>query len=110
MSTGPRLAYDGRGNAVVRSREEIEGAVEQLGSYGQGLYAERWAPFVKVWSCDVTTLEDSHRDCPVMGRMTFTSHCKSFQQSKLVHATNAPMYNRMLWHLLSETVVAASSS
>lgn len=35
---------------MVRSREELEGAVEQLGSYGQGLYAERWAPFVKVGS------------------------------------------------------------
>ncbi|CAL8469156.1 g8697 [Coccomyxa elongata] len=47
MLKARRLAYDGRGNAVVRSREELEGAVEQLGSYGQGLYAERWASFVK---------------------------------------------------------------
>ena len=97
MSTGPRLAYDGRGNAVVRSREEIESAVEQLGSYGQGLYAERWAPFVQVCSYDLTTIEDSQADCPVMGSMTYTAHCKSFQQSKLAHAANAPMYNRMLW-------------
>lgn len=50
MCAGARLAYDGRGNAVVQSREELEGAVEQLGGYGQGLYAERWAPFVKVTS------------------------------------------------------------
>ena len=49
-TVGSRLAYDGRGNAVVRSREELEGAVQQLGGYGQGLYAERWAPFTKVAS------------------------------------------------------------
>lgn len=48
MLKARRLAYDGRGNAVVRSLEELEGSVSQLGGYGQGLYAERWAPFVKV--------------------------------------------------------------
>ena len=42
-----RLAYDGRGNAVVRSAAELEGAAARLGGYGHGLYAERWAPFVK---------------------------------------------------------------
>jgi hypothetical protein len=43
-----RLAYDGRGNAVVGSAGELEAAVRQLGGFGQGLYAEKWAPFVKV--------------------------------------------------------------
>ena len=42
-----RLAYDGRGNAVVRSAAELEGAAARLGGYDHGLYAERWAPFVK---------------------------------------------------------------
>lgn len=40
------LAYDGRGNAVVRSAEELEGAVASLGGYEKGLYAEKWVPFV----------------------------------------------------------------
>lgn len=44
----PRLAYDGKGNAVVREERSAAAAVESLGGYGQGLYAERWAPFVKV--------------------------------------------------------------
>lgn len=36
-----RLAYDGRGNAVVRSEADIPAAVESLGGYDKGLYAEK---------------------------------------------------------------------
>ena len=43
-----RLAYDGRGNALVRGPAELEAAAARLGGYEHGLYAERWAPFVKV--------------------------------------------------------------
>ena len=43
-----RLAYDGRGNAVVASADALAAAVEALGGYAHGLYAERWAPFTKV--------------------------------------------------------------
>jgi len=43
-----RLAYDGKGNAVVREVQGAAAAVDSLGGYGQGLYAERWAPYVKV--------------------------------------------------------------
>lgn len=56
-----RLAYDGRGNAVVRSREDIPKAVESLlgaelttttspGNWmniSKALYAEKWATFKK---------------------------------------------------------------
>ncbi len=42
-----RLAYDGRGNAVVASAEAMAAAVEALGGFEHGLYAERWAPFTK---------------------------------------------------------------
>lgn len=31
----------------VASRDELDAAVEQLGGYGTGLYAEKWAPFEK---------------------------------------------------------------
>ncbi|CAM6127870.1 unnamed protein product [Calypogeia fissa] len=41
------LAYDGRGNAVVRSEDDFLRAVSLLGGYERGLYAEKWAPFVK---------------------------------------------------------------
>ena len=43
-----RLAYDGRGNAVVSGAAELEGAVLALGGYEHGLYAERWCPYQKV--------------------------------------------------------------
>ncbi|AMD21260.1 HEL020Cp [Eremothecium sinecaudum] len=39
------LAYDGRGNFVVKSEESIPEALEFLGD--RPLYAEKWAPFVK---------------------------------------------------------------
>lgn len=42
-----RLAYDGRGNFVVGSPEVLPQAVTALGGFEHGLYAERWAPFVK---------------------------------------------------------------
>lgn len=35
------LAYDGRGNAVVKSEEDIAAAVASLGGYEKGLYAEK---------------------------------------------------------------------
>ncbi|KAK6940620.1 ATP-grasp fold, ATP-dependent carboxylate-amine ligase-type [Dillenia turbinata] len=47
MVKSKRLAYDGRGNAVAKSEEEISSAVTALGGYARGLYVERWAPFVK---------------------------------------------------------------
>lgn len=43
-----RGAYDGRGNAVVKDAADIEAAIASLGGVEHGLYAERWAPFVKV--------------------------------------------------------------
>ena len=43
-----RLAYDGRGNYMVPSEEEMAEAVEALGGYESGLYAEAWVPYVKV--------------------------------------------------------------
>ncbi|KAG8742348.1 phosphoribosylaminoimidazole carboxylase ade2 [Ceratobasidium sp. 414] len=39
------LAYDGRGNHVVRSADQAADALKALGD--RPLYAERWAPFVK---------------------------------------------------------------
>ncbi|CAG8603511.1 11403_t:CDS:2 [Acaulospora morrowiae] len=47
MLKSKTLAYDGRGNYVVRSADDIEEALKSLGNYEKPLYAERWAPFVK---------------------------------------------------------------
>ena len=48
MLKSRRFAYDGKGNAVVQSAEGLENAVQQLGGYKHGLYAEKWTVFVKV--------------------------------------------------------------
>ncbi|KZV89999.1 phosphoribosylaminoimidazole carboxylase [Exidia glandulosa HHB12029] len=43
-------AYDGRGNFVLRELRQLDGALAALGATTDGefgLYAERWAPFVK---------------------------------------------------------------
>ncbi|XVF31058.1 hypothetical protein REPUB_Repub16aG0112700 [Reevesia pubescens] len=47
MLKSKRLAYDGRGNAVAKSEEELSSAVAALGGFDRGLYVEKWAPFVK---------------------------------------------------------------
>ena len=49
MLKARRGAYDGKGNAVVKSREGLEEAAAALGGFGGGgsLYAEKWAPFTK---------------------------------------------------------------
>ncbi|KAK3200693.1 hypothetical protein Dsin_024108 [Dipteronia sinensis] len=47
MIKSKRLAYDGRGNAVAKSEEELSSVVTALGGFDRGLYVEKWAPFVK---------------------------------------------------------------
>lgn len=47
MIKSRRLAYDGRGNAVAKSEQELTSAVNALGGCDRGLYVEKWAPFVK---------------------------------------------------------------
>eukprot|EP00882_Tetradesmus_deserticola_P015849 GHRQ01016899.1.p1 GENE.GHRQ01016899.1~~GHRQ01016899.1.p1 ORF type:complete len:662 (+),score=233.45 GHRQ01016899.1:257-2242(+) len=47
MLKSKRLAYDGRGNYVVRTVDDLSAGVSALGGFTQGLYAEKWAPFVK---------------------------------------------------------------
>ena len=49
MGSMRRLAYDGRGNFVVRSEVDMASGVAKLGGFEAGLYAEAWVPFVKVW-------------------------------------------------------------
>lgn len=40
-----KLAYDGRGNAVIERREDIPQAIAALGGLERGLYVESWVPF-----------------------------------------------------------------
>jgi len=53
------LAYDGRGNAVVRSAAEAESAFSSLSRGGAvPLYAERWAEFVSELAVMVARARD----------------------------------------------------
>jgi phosphoribosylaminoimidazole carboxylase len=46
MLKARRLAYDGRGNAAVRSWEEIDAGVDALGGFTpESLFVEQWVPF-----------------------------------------------------------------
>lgn len=40
-------AYDGKGNFVVKDASQAEAGVKALGGGTRGLYAEKWAPFMK---------------------------------------------------------------
>jgi len=46
MLKAKRLAYDGRGNAVAKTSEDLASAAASLGGFEAGLYVEQWAPFV----------------------------------------------------------------
>ncbi|XP_052296597.1 phosphoribosylaminoimidazole carboxylase, chloroplastic-like isoform X4 [Citrus sinensis] len=48
MVKSKSLAYDGRGNAVAKSEEELSSAITALGGFDRSLYIEKWAPFVKL--------------------------------------------------------------
>jgi len=47
MLKSRKLAYDGRGNAVVHTRDDADAAFESLGGYDSELYAEQWCNFSK---------------------------------------------------------------
>uniref|UniRef100_M0ZKC2 phosphoribosylaminoimidazole carboxylase n=1 Tax=Solanum tuberosum TaxID=4113 RepID=M0ZKC2_SOLTU len=63
MIKSRRLAYDGRGNAVAKSEEQLSSAVNALGGYDRGLYVEQWAPFVKELSVIVARGRDNSIAC-----------------------------------------------
>ncbi len=73
-----RLAYDGRGNYVVRSEQDLAAGAEALGGFSHGLYVEKWMPFVKELAVMVVRSRDgrwagalyTNRD---IGQATFCS-------------------------------------
>ncbi|CAI0433965.1 unnamed protein product [Linum tenue] len=76
MIKSRRLAYDGRGNAVAKSEEELSSAVTSLGGFGRGLYVEKWAPFVKELAVIVVRGRDNAIVCyPVVETIHKESIC-----------------------------------
>ncbi len=79
MLKAKRLAYDGKGNAVAKTEEDVAGAFEQLG--GGDLYAEKWAPFVKELAVMVVRSASEVRPYPVV---------ETVQKDNICHTTITP--------------------
>lgn len=82
MLKSKTLAYDGRGNAVVRSAEDLPAAVASLGGYEKGLYAERWVPFV----CELAVMVVRSRD----GSVTSYPVVQTIHKNNICHTTETP--------------------
>ncbi|GFR46871.1 hypothetical protein Agub_g8512 [Astrephomene gubernaculifera] len=82
MLKARRLAYDGRGNYLVRGPGELEGAVAALGGYEAGLYAEQFAPFVKELAVMVVRSRD--------GRVVSYPVVETLHKDNICHVTEAP--------------------
>lgn len=74
------LAYDGRGNFVVKSKETLEQALEVL--CDRPLYAEKWAPFVKELAVMVVR--------SVSGKVFSYSTVETIHQDNICHLCYAP--------------------
>ncbi|KAG6700586.1 phosphoribosylaminoimidazole carboxylase, chloroplastic-like isoform X1 [Carya illinoinensis] len=82
MIKSKRLAYDGRGNAVANSVEELSSAVTALGGFDRGLYVEKWAPFVKELAVIVARERDDSILCyPVV---------ETIHRENICHIVKAP--------------------
>ncbi|KAJ7978137.1 phosphoribosylaminoimidazole carboxylase [Quillaja saponaria] len=82
MIKSRRLAYDGRGNAVAKSEEELYSAVDALGGFDRGLYVEKWAPFVKELAVIVARGRDNSILCyPVV---------ETIHRDNICHIVKAP--------------------
>ncbi|GLC43896.1 hypothetical protein PLESTB_000920700 [Pleodorina starrii] len=82
MLKAKRLAYDGRGNYVVRSESELDAAAAALGGYEAGLYAERFAPFVKELAVMVVRSRD--------GKVVSYPVVETIHKDNICHVTEAP--------------------
>ncbi|KAL5195977.1 Phosphoribosylaminoimidazole carboxylase, chloroplastic [Glycine soja] len=103
MIKSRRLAYDGRGNFVVKSEEELPSAVDALGGFGRDLYAEKWAPFVKELAVIVARGRDNSISCyPVV---------ETIHRDNICHIVKAPA--NLKWktrELASEVALNAVNS
>lgn len=82
MLKSKKLAYDGRGNAVVNGPEDTEAAVAALGGYDRGLYAEQWVPFI----CELAVMVVRSRD----GSVKSFPVVQTIHKDNICHTTEAP--------------------
>eukprot|EP00258_Populus_trichocarpa_P030647 XP_024446666.1 phosphoribosylaminoimidazole carboxylase, chloroplastic isoform X1 [Populus trichocarpa] len=82
MLKSKRLAYDGRGNAVAKSEDELSSAVNALGGFDRGLYVEKWTSFVKELAVIVARGRDNSISCyPVV---------ETIHKENICHLVKAP--------------------
>ncbi|KAI5057318.1 hypothetical protein GOP47_0027333 [Adiantum capillus-veneris] len=94
MIKSRHLAYDGRGNAVAHSKEDLHRAVSSLGGFECGLYAEKFAPFVKELSIMVVRGRDGTLQCfPTV---------ETIHKDNICHIVEAPA-------LISQTLSASAT-
>ncbi|VEU20969.1 DEKNAAC101852 [Brettanomyces naardenensis] len=74
------LAYDGRGNFVVKSKSDVKEALEALRDVP--LYAERWAPFAKELAVMVVR--------SINGQVFAYSTVETVQKDNICHIVYAP--------------------
>lgn len=79
MLKSRRMAYDGKGNAVVADQNSVVEACAKLGN--TDLYAEKWAPFLKELAVMVVRTDDEVRSYPVV---------ETIQKDNICHIVIAP--------------------
>ena len=75
-----KFAYDGRGNFVVKGKENIPEALEALKD--RSLYAEKWAPFVKEFAVMIVRT--------INGRVFSYPVVETVHQNNICHLCYAP--------------------
>ena len=89
MLKSKRLAYDGRGNAVAKTADDLNDAVSKLGGFEQGLYCEKWVPFEKELAVMVVRARDGEtRAYPVVETVHENNICDTT-------TTPAPVPNKV---------------
>eukprot|EP00775_Hariotina_reticulata_P011066 gene11066-11222_t len=82
MLKSKRLAYDGRGNFVIKGPGDLTAGVQALGGFSHGLYAEKWAPFVKELA--VMVVRSSN------GSVVSYPVVETIHKDNICHVTEAP--------------------
>lgn len=79
MLKNKKLAYDGRGNAVAKTEEDLEEAWKKLG--GVDIYAEKWVPFIKEIAVMIVRTKSNVLSYPVV---------ETIQENNICHLVIAP--------------------
>ncbi|XP_031253956.1 phosphoribosylaminoimidazole carboxylase, chloroplastic-like isoform X5 [Pistacia vera] len=102
MIKSKRLAYDGRGNAVAKSEEELSSAINALGGFDRGLYVEKWAPFVKELAVIVARGRDNSILCyPVVETIHKENICHIVKSPAVVPLETKKLANDVAYRAVS---------